>query len=41
MISDVPTLVEAAWTSFINISGNEKGNFLANAVSSGAKDAVR
>ena len=34
-------IADVAFREFINTNGNDSGNFLANAASTGAKDAVR
>ena len=34
-------VADVAFREFINTNGNDSGNFLANAASTGAKDAVR
>ena len=41
LIDQVEYTSDVAFREFINSNGNESGNFLFNAASSGAKDAVR
>ena len=41
VIDQVESTSDVAFREFINSNGNESGNFLFNAASSGAKDAVR
>ena len=41
LIDQVEYSSDVAFREFINTNGNDSGNFLFNAASSGAKDAVR
>ena len=41
LLDQVESTSDVAFREFINSNGNDSGNFLFNAASSGAKDAVR
>ena len=41
LLDQVQSTSDVAFREFINTNGNDSGNFLFNAASSGAKDAVR